>query len=191
MPKINAPNVAEHRARQRAALMEAGEEVLLSGGWAAVSPTSVGERAGIARSSFYDYFPSKDDLLVAIAIDAMERWDAEIAAEMQGLEPGTPELRAFVDATMRMAADGKHAIAALVREADLAPSAVEDVMALHDALFRPVTRVLIGLGMEASQTSTMLIHGVLGAGVQLVTHGVDHAQVADDVYRLLTQGLIT
>lgn len=191
MPKINAPTVAEHRATQRAALLRAGEKVLLSGGWAAVSPTSVSERAGIARSSFYDYFPSKDDLLVAIAIDAMERWDAEMAEELQAVEPGISELRAFVDATMRMAADGRHAIAAIVREAELAPSAVEDVMALHDALFRPVTRVLAGLGMDASQTSIMLIHGVLGAGVQLVTHGVVPEQVADDVYRLLTQGLIT
>lgn len=109
MPRITAPTVAEHRALQRAALLQAGEEVLVTGGLAAFSPTSVSERAGMARSSFYDYFPSKDDLLVAIAIDAMERWDAEIARALAGVEPGRAELRALVDATMRMTAEGKHA----------------------------------------------------------------------------------
>lgn len=176
---------------QRAALIRAGEEVLLTGGLDSFTPTSVTTRAGIARSSFYDYFPSKDDLLVSIAIDAMERWDAEIEEELRLVEPGIAELRAFVTATMRMTADGKHAIASIVRQAELAPSAVDDLMALHDALFRPVIRVLSGLGMDASHTSIMLIHGVLGAGVQLVDHGVDAEQVADDVFRLLTQGLVT
>lgn len=191
MPKITAPTVAEHRANQRAALLRAGEDVLLAGGLTALSPTSVTERAGLARSSFYDYFRSKDDLLVAIAVEAMERWDAEIEERLNAADPGVGELRAFIDATMRMAADGRHAIAAMVREAELTPSTNEDLMALHDALFRPVIRVLTGLGMAASHTSVMLIHGVLGAGVQLVTHGVDESQVADDVFRLLTQGLVS
>ena len=142
MPRITAPTVAEHRALQRAALLRAGEEVLAAGGLTAFSPTSVSERAGMARSSFYDYFPSKDDLLVAIAIDAMERWDAEIEEALAGVEPGYAELRALVDATMRMTAEGKHAIAGIVREADLSPTRVDDLMVLHDALLRPVTRVL-------------------------------------------------
>ncbi|WP_396655810.1 TetR/AcrR family transcriptional regulator [Microbacterium sp.] len=190
MPRITAPTVAEHRALQRAALLRAGEEVLAAGGLTAFSPTSVSERAGMARSSFYDYFPSKDDLLVAIAIDAMERWDAEIEEALAGVEPGYAELRALVDATMRMTAEGKHAIAGIVREADLSPTRVDDLMVLHDALLRPVTRVLGDLGAATSHTSVMLVHGALGAGVQLVTHGVDPQHVADDVFRLLTRGVV-
>lgn len=189
MPRITAPTVAEHRALQRAALLQAGEEVLVTGGLAAFSPTSVSERVGMARSSFYDYFPSKDDLLVAIAIDAMERWDAEIARALAGVEPGRAELRALVDATMRMTAEGKHAIAGIVREADLSPTRVDDLMVLHEALLRPVGRVLANLGADISESSVMLVHGALGAGVQLVTHGVDHQRVADDVFRLLTRGI--
>ncbi len=189
MPKITAGSVAEHRENQRAALLRAGEEVLLDGGLAALSVNSVSERAGLARSSFYDYFSSKDDLLVAIAIEAMERWDAEIEQRLQAVDPGIAELRAFVEETMRMAADGRHALASIVREADLTPKVNDDLMTLHSALFRPVIRVLTSLGMDVSTTSVMLVHGVLGAGVQLVTHGVDEAKVADDVFRLLTQGL--
>jgi AcrR family transcriptional regulator len=189
MPKISAPTVAEHRATQRAALIRAGEAVLLESGMAAVAPRAVCERAGLARSSFYDYFATKDDLLVAIAIDAIERWDAEIEQELAGVEPGLAKLRRFVDATMAMTAAGKHAIAGAMREADLSPSRYEDLMALHDALMRPLARIVEDLGLSTQKSAAMLAQGVLGAGIQLVSHGMDHRAVADDVYRLLTEGL--
>lgn len=189
MPKISAPTVAEHRATQRAALLRAGEAVLLEVGIAGVNPRSVCERAGLTRSSFYDYFATKDDLLVAIAIDAIERWDAEIDQVLVGVEPGLPELRRFVDATMTMTAEGKHAIAGALREQNLAPSRYEDLMVLHDALLRPLVRVLSELGLGQSRSAVALVQGALGAGIQLVSHGEDHRAVADDVFRLLTRGL--
>jgi AcrR family transcriptional regulator len=189
MPRITAPTVAEHRAAQRTALVRAGEEVLLELGLPSVTPGAVCARAGMSRSSFYDYFPSRDDLLVAIAIDAIERWDAEIEACLEEAEPGLPELRAFVDATMRMTAEGRHEIAGLLRGADLSPSRMDDLMTLHDALMRPVLRVLSHLDAE-TPTAAALAQGVLGAGVQLVSHGVKPEVAADDVYRVLTQGLV-
>ena len=191
MPKISAPTVAEHRATQRAALVHAGEALLLESGLGGVSPRTVCERAGLGRSSFYDYFATKDDLLVAIAIDAIERWDAEIEQALAGSEPGLPELRAFVDATMAMTADGKHEIAGILRDANLSPSRFDDLMVLHDALMRPVVRVLGDLGVVDSRTAAALAQGVLGAGVQLVSHGVDPQKVADDVFTLLSRGFAT
>jgi len=190
MPKISAPTVAEHRAAQRAALVRAGESLLTESGLAGVTPGSVSERAGMSRSSFYDYFPSKDDLLIAIAIAAIERWDTEIERELDGVERGLPELRAFVDATMRMTADGKHTIAGALREANLRPSDLDELMVLHDALMRPLVQVLDDLGLSTSRSTVALVQGVLGAGVELVTHGTPAAEAADEVYALLTTGLL-
>lgn len=190
MPRISAATVAEHRAAQRAALIRAGAEVLGEAGVAGVVPRTVCERAGLSRSSFYDYFPTKDDLLVAIAIEAIESWDAEIAQVLTGIEPGLPELRAYVDATMAMTADGRHGVAGALRDAELSPRRFEDLMTLHDALLRPVVRILDHLGVADPARAAMLVHGVLGAGMQLVTHGTDHRMVAEDVFRLLTRGLL-
>ena len=92
-----ALTVAEHRAAQRAALLRAGEAPLLEAGVAGTNARAVCERAGLSRSSFYDYFATKDDLLVAIAIpiDAIERWDREIGEALADTEPGLAELRRF------------------------------------------------------------------------------------------------
>lgn len=191
MPKISAPTVAEHRAAQRAALVRAGVEVLLESGIAGTIPRVVCERAGLTRSSFYDYFHSKDDLLVAIAIDAIESWDREIEEALTDVEPGLAQLRAYVDATMRMTADGRHEVAGALREADLSPSSMDDFMRLHDALLRPLIHVLEHLGIEEAQRRAFLVQGMIGAGMELISHGVDERTAADDVYRILVDGLGT
>lgn len=189
MPKISAPTVAEHRIAQRAGLVLAAEAVLVESGVGGVTPRAVCERAGLARSSFYDYFPSRDDLLVAVAIDALERWDVELEQALAGVEPGLPRLRTYIDATMRMTADGRHDIAGALREADLAPSRYEDLMALHDALMRPVIHVVAELDIPDPQRHAVLIQGLVGSGMKLVTHGGDPETITDDVYRVLTAGL--
>ncbi|WP_426715433.1 hypothetical protein, partial [Campylobacter coli] len=112
-----------------------------------------------------------------------------IEQALDGVEPGLPELRRFVEATMAMTAEGKHAVAGALREADLSPSRMDDLMVLHDALMRPLLRVLADLGLGASRSAAFLVQGVLGAGIQLVSHGVDHRTVADDVFGLITRGL--
>lgn len=189
MPKISAPTVVEHRAAQRMALVRAAESVLRESGLAGISPRSVCERAGMARSSFYDYFPSKDDLLVAIAIDAFERWDREIDEALVGVEPARARLKVLIDATMRMTADGEHDIAGPLRQAELAPTHFEDLMVLHDALMRPLSRAIEQLGVKHPDRFAMLAQGILGSGIRLIQHGADPQTIADDVYQVLTDGL--
>lgn len=188
MPRISAPTVAEHRAAQRAALLRAGEAVLLEASVAGVTPRSVCERAGLARSSFYDYFASKDDLLVAIAIDAIERWDAELELALAATEPGTARLRSYVERTMAMTAEGRHAIAGALRDAPLSPSHRDDLMALHDAMLRPLATVLDEQGLN-TRTTTALVHGLLGTGMELVDQGVDPAEVSRQIMRMLSGGI--
>jgi AcrR family transcriptional regulator len=188
MPRISAPTVAEHRAAQRAALLRAGEAVLLEASVAGVTPRSVCERAGLARSSFYDYFASKDDLLVAIAIDAIERWDAELEVALAATEPGAARLRSYVERTMAMTAEGRHAIAGALRDAPLSPSHRDDLMALHDAMLRPLATVLDELGLD-TPTTTALVHGLLGTGMELVDQGVDPAEVSRQIMQMLSGGI--
>src|ERR1044071_5681440 len=74
MPRIDAPTVAEHRANQERALLDAARAVLLAHGPQAVTPATVGAAAGLARSSVYKYFRSGDEILSRIVADALAEW---------------------------------------------------------------------------------------------------------------------
>lgn len=189
MPKITAPTVAEHRVAQRAALLAAASAIISEQGVAAVNPRAVGERAGLARSSFYDYFPSKDDLLAALAIEAFERWAEELDAAVAAAPPGRARLHAYVEATIRMTADGKHDLATELQQAELSPKSYDAVMELHDTLTTPLRNVLLELGLPGDPAATTLVQGVIAAGMQLVAHGMPVEETVDAVTALLDHGV--
>lgn len=189
MPKISAPTIAEHRAAQRAALMAAASVLISEQGVAAVTPRAVGERAGLARSSFYDYFPSKDDLLAAIAIEAFEEWAAELDSVIAAAAPGRARLHAYVEATIRMAADGKHDLATELQQAELSPKSLEAVMEMHDTLTAPLQNVLLELGIREDPALLTLVRGVISAGMQLVAHGATADATVASITTLLDRGV--
>ncbi|HWM34787.1 MAG TPA: TetR/AcrR family transcriptional regulator [Pseudolysinimonas sp.] len=189
MPKISAPTVAEHRAAQRRALIAAAEELIAEGGVAAVTPRSAGERAGLARSSFYEYFPSRDDLLAAVAVRAFEEWAAELTAAIAAAPPGLPRLHAYVEATIRMTADGKHALATELQSAELSPTSLDEIMVVHDGLLAPLRALLDELGVPDAATRAALVQGLVGAGVRAVGHGAPAAAVTASIVAILDAGV--
>ncbi len=191
VPKITAPTVAEHRVAQRGALIAAAEQIIAEGGVTDISPRSVSERAGLARSSFYEYFPSKDDLLASVAMQAFEEWAAELRAAMAAAAPGRARLRAYVEATLRMTADGKHTLATGLQQTDLSPTSFEAIMAMHDTLATPLRALLEELRIPDASAQAVLVQGIVNAGMQLVGHGVKAEDVADSVTSILDRGLHT
>lgn len=189
MPKISAPTVAEHRVAQRRAIIAAAEAIVREHGVAAVNPRTVGERTGLARSSFYEYFPSRDDLLAAIALQAFEDWATEISGILAAAPAGRPRLHAYVESVIRMAADGKHSLATDLQQAELSPKSHDTIRAMHDSLDAPLRDLLADLGQPDAATQAVLIQGLIGAGVRLVGHGADADAVTASILAILDGGV--
>lgn len=189
MPKITAPTVAEHRAAQRRALLSAASAIVGEDGVGAVTPRSVGERAGLARSSFYEYFSSKDELLAAVTAQAFAEWEEEVRAAVRAAPAGRERLHAYVAATMRMTADGRHALATGLREAGLSPQSRAAISAMHDDIVAPLQELLGELGVSDAANSAALVQGLLDAGVRLVGRGAAADQVTASITAMLDAGV--
>lgn len=81
------------RATSRETIAEAACELFLEQGYAETTVADITSRAGVSRSSFFNYFGSKSDVLWG-GFD--ERADAAVAALATGA-PVTATLRAIVD----------------------------------------------------------------------------------------------
>lgn len=189
MPKISAPTVAEHRVLQRNSIVAAAKAILAEQGVASITPRSVGQRAGLARSSFYEYFPSRDDLLAAVALEAFEKWADALWAAMEPHSDPTEKLRAYVRATMRMTKDEDHCLATPLLQADLSPRSREALAQMHDVLARPLRALLEELKVDRIEESMLLVQGVLAAGMRMAAQGKDADDVAETTLRLLEQGI--
>ncbi|WP_324652538.1 TetR/AcrR family transcriptional regulator [Georgenia sp. H159] len=107
--------VGRPRAASREILEEAACELFLERGYAATSVADITQRAGVSRATFFNYIPTKSDLLWTSVDDALDRLGEELRADdgddqdpagqaraallrvAAGLEPGTVAL-AFANA---------------------------------------------------------------------------------------------
>lgn len=189
MPKINAATVAEHRALQRAALVQAAIDILVEQGAAAVTPAAVGARAGLARSSFYQYFPSSAALLAAIVEESFTAADNATTQALAGLNGPAAQIDAFVRTELLLAAQGKHRPAKALMQADLPRECLDRVHELHHRHNAPLQAALTLATSDAPELTGQLVGGLIQAAMTAVEHGADPHQVADHTLTLIHHGL--
>lgn len=190
MPKIAAPTLAEHRARQRAALLDAATELLVTEGAAAVTPGAVGAAVGLARSSVYQYFDSGASIIAAIIEDAFPRSNALLTAALAGLEDPLEVMEAYVRETLRQAAEGAHRAAAALTGVDLPAGCRDRLAALHHEQVAPLLGALQRLDVPDVTVVARLIAGLLESAMAAVETGAAVDDVARSALRMI-RGAVT
>lgn len=90
--------------RQR--LVDAAEHLIRSGGVGALRQDAVANHAGLARSSVYRYFDSKEELITAAVVQSTLRIGEKIQADIgPEADPERLLVRGIIDALDAMAAD--------------------------------------------------------------------------------------
>lgn len=190
MPRIEADSVAEHRANQHDALLDAAEQLLLEEGYDALSFRVLGERTGIARNSVYRYFTSTDDVVAALCERDMPRWLLEIESAMAAAPDRESRIEAYVRTQLQLVAGGHHRLAEVLQAAPLGPSARARIGALAYAPATVLEEELRGSGHPQPDVTAQLAQGLVGAAVRLLHNGrsMDEvvAETTDVVQRLLT-----
>ena len=102
MASSTTPTPDPRIVRSRAAVLEAGVELLVEGGPNAVTVEAVAQRSGVAKTTIYRQWPSRDDLVVDVI--------AEVAREVPSPPPDMafePALRMLMRASCEQAADDR------------------------------------------------------------------------------------
>ncbi|GAA1394073.1 TetR/AcrR family transcriptional regulator [Catellatospora coxensis] len=185
MPKIQAATVAEHRSLQRRALLDAARDILASGEPESPSLSAVAQRAGLARSSVYQYFRSREDLLEAVIADMFPRWSGFVAQRMNSATAAAEQVLAYADANLELVAQGEHAVMRGLAMAAPGAALAESSKVLHEQLRVPLVEALTRSGATQPQHMAELIQAVVRAGSQMIENGVPSDDVRDLVKQML------
>lgn len=168
MPRIDAPTVAEHRAVRERSLLDAARALLTDRPDQVPTLAEVGERAGLSRSSVYQYFDSREDLLSAVVRDSFPRWQERLDAAIGAADGPRGRVLAFVRANLELVADGEHALARTL--ASVAPSEelARRSQTFHDRLLLPLRGALDELGVPDPETTTELLNALVHAASRRV-----------------------
>lgn len=184
MPRISAATVAEHRAAQERAILDAAHELLQE---TSEAPTmaDVALRAGLSRPSVYQYFHSRQDLLQALVRDIFPRWTERVTAAMAAAPTNADRILAYATANVDLVAEGAHAVGAAL--AALAPGAELDEQAtrMHRQLQEPLIETLTGLGISDPESLAEMINSVVHAGTRMLESGQTLERVQSHLRTLL------
>ena len=186
MPKIQAPTVVEHRAAQRAALLDAARD-LLSQGPATAAPglADVAQRAGLARSSVYSYFSSREDLLDAVVADTFPRWSHYVRERMSRARTPGAKVLAYVDANVHLVARGDHALAMTLASMARTDALASSTRQMHDELRTPLVAALREHGSTDPERTAELVQARVFAGSKLVEEGTGERKARALAHELL------
>ena len=145
MPRIEAPTVAEHHARQHRALLDAARSLLAETA-SVPSMGAVARRAGLARTSVYQYFDSADQLLAAVVADVFPDWSRRVLERVGAARTPADRIWAYVEANVELFTGTEQIVArALTRV--VAPDVLRGPMeAFHAGLRVPLLEALTDHG---------------------------------------------
>ncbi len=186
MPRIDAPTVVEHHARQRRALLDATRSLLAETG-EAPSMAAVGRRAGLARSSVYQYFDSPEALLHAVVADVFPDWADRVRRQVEDARSPGEQVWAYVEANVTLFASSEQAVAQALRRV-VDPSVLRGPMQeFHAHLQVPLREALTDLGEPdaaamAETIDAIVLHASRLAGAD---GSVPREQILQRLRRLL------
>lgn len=175
MPRIDAPTVAEHRAKVLERLVDAAEEILRQRD-AELTAGAVTARAGIARNSIYRYVESVDDLRAHVVARYLPTWTATVDAAVAAAPTPADRIVTWVRVNLEQAhASGHGWLMEALRSADISTLAVEVVDLAHHSMRTVVADAwgdILGPGSPALPVAAGLTVGVVDSGFRLLDAGL-------------------
>ncbi|GGM40001.1 TetR/AcrR family transcriptional regulator [Promicromonospora citrea] len=165
MPRITAATVAEHRQNQRRAVLEAARSLLAETGQAP-SLAAVGKRAGLARTSVYEYARSREDLLAAVVADVFPDWTRRIRSAIDAAPTPGEKVWAYVESNVAFFGGSEQAVARALGSV-VEPAVLRGPMQdFHTALQEPLRDALRELGDPDPDTTADIVDAMLLSATQ-------------------------
>ena len=137
MPRIRAASIAEHKVITRALILETAQELFATWGYQDTSFGDISAEVGIGRTTLYDYFTDKDDLLASLVEETLPPTIRKMVEQVPKDIPPVDRLRRLVTRMVEFVALEPTLGLLLHREVPkLSESAQERVANAHQSLAR-------------------------------------------------------
>jgi len=173
MPKIMAATVKEHHAMRYQALLDAAKTTLLDPQLRTLNFEHVGPRAGLRRNSVYLYFPSENDLALALADELLPELASKLAKAVERQSSPPEQLSAYVKALVTKESRLAHLVLRNLESRTRETIIAERVSAEYKALAGPLVAPLAGLGVAEPEHQALVLAAMLSGVLDLIERGTD------------------
>jgi len=173
VPKIQAASISANREMRRQQLIGAALELAMDQGAQAVTVAAVAQKAGLARSSIYEYFASSADLIADLVIEELEYYEKRLAEAIKDATDPFEKLELWIAEGLRYVQDGRHMLVKSLNTV-ATPDFRKDEIALgHRKLIAPLREALSATGIKDLAGAGSFISSVTDAASVRIEAGND------------------
>jgi AcrR family transcriptional regulator len=173
MPKIQAPTLALHRELRRQQLMSAAMELAIAGGAESITVAAVASKAGLARSSIYEYFASSADLVADLVIEELDYYTRRLAEAVAGTTEPFERIELWISESLRYVADGRHMLVKSLNTINTPDERKEEIVMGHRRMLAPLQQSLAETGIVDVRGAAALLASVTDAASIRIDAGND------------------
>jgi len=173
VPKIQAPTLIAHRELRRQQLMSAAMELAMNEGAAAITVAAVAAKAGLARSSVYEYFESSADLVADLVIEELDYYTERLAAAIKDATDPFEQIELWITEGLRYVADGRHMLVKSLNTIQTPAYRKEEISLGHRKLMAPLRKALEETGVKNPMSAAAFLQSVTDAASVRIDAGND------------------
>jgi AcrR family transcriptional regulator len=173
VPRIETETLAQHRDWRRNQLIEAAASIALESGGSAITVAAVAQRAGLSRTSVYEYFGSSADLIADLVLEELNNFAHHLQEAVAHTDQPLASIEAWIQSALTYIADGRHLLAKALNATSLPQERTAAIGSAHRALLAPLVTGLTAMGVKDTQRALLFIQAITDASTKRIEAGHD------------------
>jgi AcrR family transcriptional regulator len=172
-PKIQAATVVEQRQMRQRQLIDAALSIALESGAANITVAAVAKRAGLARSSMYEYFSSSADLIADLVIEELALYQKRLAQAVNGTQDPYQHIELWIAAALQYVVDGRHMLIKSLNAAAIPEFRRDEISQGHRNLMTTISAPLQEIGLTDIRGAMSYLQNTIEAASVRIESGSD------------------
>ena len=172
-PKIQAATIVEQRAMRQRQLIDAALAIALESGAANITVAAVAQRAGLARSSIYEYFSSSADLIADLVIEELALYQKRLSQAVIGTQDPYQHIELWIAEALQYVVDGRHMLVKSLNAATIPEFRRDEISQGHRNLMTTISAPLQEIGLTDIRGAMSYLQNTIEAASVRIESGSD------------------
>ena len=172
-PKIQVATIVEQRAMRQRQLIDAALAIALESGAASITVGAVAQRAGLARSSIYEYFSSSADLIADLVIEELALYQKRLSQAVIGTQDPYQHIEHWIAEALQYVVDGRHMLIKSLNAATIPEFRRDEISQGHRNLMTTISAPLQEIGLTDIRGAMSYLQNTIEAASVRIESGSD------------------
>ena len=188
-PRIEAKSIQDQRTLRQRELIDAALTLALNGGAESITVSAVASRAGLSRSSFYEYFSSSADLIADLVMEELDSYRERLLSAVEGAETPLEHIELWIAESLLYVADGRHMLVKSLNSISLPDYRKAEIAQGHRILMGTIIEPLKEIGISDIHAALTYVQNSLDTAAIRIESGNEAVREIEYAQKYAVAGL--